>query len=226
MFAGLILIAYRSFENFLIAFTKFMQRILAIVNYENHPNLLRLSTEAVRFLKDSKDSQEIRCLARMNDLLSLASRKHIDYEALIPLEAMAIVENDERTNTSLQVAVISTFYSVLAAHYSSSALSATVDSLASHSWSPLQVLAKAHLYGAQLVMEAICHTWATLPLTVRTLLAFRALRDKAFATARQILEPEKTFAMNMGKDLWNTSWLEHSWCSVTMPWRWKMMQEF
>jgi hypothetical protein len=185
----LTLIAYRFTEHFLVAFTKFMQRILAIVNHENHPNLLRLSTEAVQLLKDPEDFHEIRRLARMNDLLHLASKKYIDHEVLIQLKAIPIVEDDESTNASLQVAVINTFPNVLAAHYSSSMLSYTADSLASHSWSPLQVLAKAHLFGAPLAIEAVGPTWNKLPLTVRALLAFQALRDRAFAIARQILEP-------------------------------------
>lgn len=190
---GLILTTYRSSKlekAFLVAFTRFTQRILAIVNCENHPNLLCLLTETVKLLKDRKDLHEISRLARMNDLLLLAGRKYIGHEFLIQLEAIPIVEDDEATNASLQIAVITTFSNILAAHYSSSTVSSNTTSLSSHSWSPLQVLAKACLFGTQLIMEAISHyNWIELPLTVRALLGFQALRDKTFVTARQILEP-------------------------------------
>jgi len=121
----LTLIIYRSSrqeEEFLVAFMIFTQRTLTIMGYENHPNLLRLSTEIVQFLKGRQNFCEISRLARLNDWLHLASRKYINHKDLIQFDVIAIVENDESTNALLQVAVISTISNVLAAQFSSRTL--------------------------------------------------------------------------------------------------------
>ena len=148
---------------------------------------------------------EILHLKEINDVLRIVSTNEIDYDWIRHLFLPSVgsdqtsTVSDKLINAELQLAFWSTFPNILARLYSENPLPDLEDHRKSILWSSLEVLARTHAIGAQLVMEAVRPAWDSHPLIVRVLVAFRAIHDKDFSTTRKILEPaleevKKTYA--------------------------------
>jgi hypothetical protein len=201
--------SYPSF--FFIAFACFLHRLLILLKFKCSPNLLCLSTGAVGWIyKRSGLLREALRLKKINDILSVACTEIMDCgwarrRLLSNIGIDEISRRCDKINASggklisaeLQLAFWNSFPDLLGRIYSENTLLDTEKHHGSILWSSLEVLAKANAIGAQSVMEAVGPAWVSYPLTVRVLVAFRALHDKAFATARHILEVDFTEVRKM-----------------------------
>jgi hypothetical protein len=133
----------------------------------------------------SRETQLI-TVASAEEIFHVASRD--DVEWLRQLERFVLMEDDRRTKIVPQLAMATIHSEREMLHYHHENFLHAGNSTTSGNWSPIQVLAKSHVIGAQKAFKASHYYWKQLPLTVRVLVGFRASRDRDFAVAQQILD--------------------------------------
>jgi hypothetical protein len=122
------------------------------------------------------------------------SARKIDYGLMqshfLPITGQIYTANDKVIYAELQLAFWNSFPELVSRLYSEYAHAFMEDCSKVIRWSSIDIIAKTNAIGAQLAKEAIGPAWASEPVTVRVLVAFRAISDKEFATAVQILESD------------------------------------
>jgi hypothetical protein len=184
-------------STFLIAFTQFLHRVIIALRFNCPLNLLQLSIQAVGFLLSdvkAKVGQSLFRLKGINDFLCNTSARKIDYGLMqshfLPITGQIYTANDKVIYAELQLAFWNSFPELVSRLYSEYAHAFMEDCSKVIRWSSIDIIAKTNAIGAQLAKEAIGPAWASEPVTVRVLVAFRAISDKEFATAVQILESD------------------------------------